>query len=498
MLNNITIVHEIQAFTLTFRRKKLYNEDDVLSDLRVIPVKERLQKLLAQANIGSRRASEDLIERGRVRVNGVVAKLGDQADPDLDVIEVDGTRLNFASRERIFIALNKPKHVLTTDKPHRTDQRQTVMDFIDRKEHLFSIGRLDADSEGLVVMTNDGETALRLTHPRYRHSKTYRVEVHGLPSLETLEKWRDGIFLEEGKTAPCFVEIVKGSVKGTTLRIVMTEGKKRQIRRVAAALGHPVQRLVRTHIGMYQLSDLAPGATRNLTAKDILALSTPAPEIKGLRAQPKRRKSDETSPEKGAEGRRPREASSDRLSEETSGTKRAVRVRDAESKWRTTRADDELDEKPRRRTTRTEAANTDGEKPRRRTPVTASYEDSSDKPRLRRSSRTESTDEGEKPRARRSPRGESFEGESEKPRVRRPARSGSTDTSTGKPRVRRARPDAATSTDAPRKPRRKPRTESSSEEEKRPARTRKVYPPRKNSTDVHRQRKQGNRKKTRK
>lgn len=443
-------------------------------------MKERLQKLLAQANIGSRRASEDLIERGRVRVNGAVAKLGDQADPDLDVIEVDGTRLNFASRERIFIALNKPKHVLTTDKPHRTDQRQTVMDFIDRKEHLFSIGRLDADSEGLVVMTNDGETALRLTHPRYRHSKTYRVEVHGLPSLETLEKWRDGIFLEEGKTAPCFVEIVKGSVKGTTLRIVMTEGKKRQIRRVAAALGHPVQRLVRTHIGMYQLGDLAPGATRNLSTKDIMALSTPAPEIKELRAQPKRRKRDENSPEKSAGGRRPREAASDTLSEDNSGTKRAVRVRDADSKWRTTRAgaDDELDEKP-----------------RRRTPITASYEDHGDKPRVRRSSRTESTDEGEKPRARRSPRGESSEGESEKPRVRRPARSGSTDTSTGKPRVRRTRPDAATSTDAPRKPRRKPRTESSSEDEKRPGRTRKVYPPRKNSTDVHRQRKQGNRKK---
>jgi pseudouridine synthase len=449
-------------------------------------VKERLQKLLAQANIGSRRASEDLIERGRVRVNGAVAKLGDQADPDLDVIEVDGVRLSFASRERIFIALNKPKHVLTTDKPHRTDQRQTVMDFIDRKEHLFSIGRLDADSEGLVVMTNDGETALRLTHPRYRHSKTYRVEVHGLPSLETLEKWRDGIFLEEGKTAPCFVEIVKGSVKGTTLRIVMTEGKKRQIRRVATALGHPVQRLVRTHIGAYALSDLAPGATRTLSAKDILALSTPAPEIKGLRAQPKRKKRDESDPEKGVEDGRTNPRTRDAKSREEDGrTTRAPRTPTSESKWRTTRAsaDDGQDEKP-----------------RRRTPVTASYEDSGDKPRVRRSPRTEAAGaDGDKPSARRTPRGESsVEGESEKPRFRRPARSGSTDTSTGKPRVRRARPDAGNSPDAPRKPRRKPSTESSSEDEKRPERTRKVYPPRKNSTDVHRQRKQGNRKKTRK
>lgn len=484
-------------------------------------MKERLQKLLAQANFGSRRASEDLIERGRVRVNGAVAKLGDQADPDLDVIEVDGVRLSFASRERIFIALNKPKHVLTTDKPHRTDQRQTVMDFIDRKEHLFSIGRLDADSEGLVVMTNDGETALRLTHPRYRHSKTYRVEVHGLPTLETLEKWRDGIFLEEGKTAPCFVEIVKGSVKGTTLRIVMTEGKKRQIRRVATALGHPVQRLVRTHIGMYALGDLAPGATRNLSAKDIMALSTPAPEIRELRAQPKRKKRDESNAEKGLEDGRTTPRTRDAKSREEDGrTTRAPRTTTSESKWRTTRAstDDGQDEKPRRRTPvtssyedsgdkprvrrspRTESAGADGEKPRaRRTPRGESVEGESGKPRARRSPRTEAAGaDGDKPRARRTPRSESSEGESEKPRVRRPARSGSTDTSTGKPRVRRTRPDAATSTDAPRKPRRKPRTESSSEDEKRPERTRKVYPPKKNSTDVHRQRKQGNRKKTRK
>ncbi len=248
-------------------------------------MKERLQKLLAQANIASRRASEDLITRGRVRVNGAIAHVGDKADPETDGIEVDGVRLNFAGRERIFIALNKPKHVLTTDKPHRTDKRQTVTELIGRDEHLFSIGRLDADSEGLVVMTNDGDTAQRLSHPRYRHSKTYRVEVFGLPTAETIEKWRQGIFLEEGKTAPCIVEIVKGSVKGTTLRIVMTEGKKRQIRRVAAALGHPVERLVRTHLGMFALGDLAPGASRTMTPKEIMALSTPSPEIKSLRAQ---------------------------------------------------------------------------------------------------------------------------------------------------------------------------------------------------------------------
>ena len=470
-------------------------------------MKERLQKLMAQANIASRRASEDLITRGRVRVNGVVAHLGDQADPDLDVIEVDGTRLNFASRERIFIALNKPKHVLTTDKPHRTDQRQTVMDFIDRKEHLFSIGRLDADSEGLVVMTNDGETAQRLSHPRYRHTKTYRVEVYGLPTAETLDKWRDGIFLEEGKTAPCFVEIVKGSVKGTTLRIVMTEGKKRQIRRVAAALGHPVHRLVRTHIGMYALGDLEPGETRVLTAKDVMALSTPAPEIKLLRAQPRRsRRSQADENVATNDGRinpRTRDASNADLRE---GDRRVKSAPHAEGstgknsrKWATSRPTDMDDTDPKsraRRTARTTSYDEVDEKPRsRRTPITASYEENGEKPR-RRSTRSESSDDGdEKSRARRTSRTGAFESEGEKPRPRRTPRGESSESTADKPRIRRTRTEGNDSSDEQRRPGRTSRT-GTTDDEQRPTRARKTYPPKKNSTDLHRQRKQSNRKKT--
>lgn len=246
---------------------------------------ERLQKLLAQANIASRRASEELISAGRVRVNGAVAKVGDKADPDTDAIEVDGARLKFDGQPHIYIMLNKPKHVLSTDKPHRGDKRETVASLIGRKEHLFSVGRLDADSEGMVVMTNDGDLAQRLSHPRYRHTKTYRVEILGLPTAETLDQWQQGIFLDDGKTAPCVVEIVHGSVKGSILRVIMTEGKKRQIRRVAGALGHPVRRLTRTHIGMLALGDLASGQWRELTPKEVLALKTPAPEIRLLRAQ---------------------------------------------------------------------------------------------------------------------------------------------------------------------------------------------------------------------
>ena len=230
-------------------------------------MKERLQKLLAQANLGSRRASEELISKGRVRVNGAIAQLGDKADPATDMIEVDGTRLKFDAQPHIYIMLNKPKQVLSTDKPHRGDKRETVADLIGRNEHLFSIGRLDADSEGMVVMTNDGDLSQKLSHPRYRHSKTYRVEVLGLPVAETLERWQEGIFLDDGKTAPCIVEITKGSVRGTTLRIIMTEGRKRQIRRIAAALGHPVQRLTRTHIGMLALGDLELGKWRELKPK---------------------------------------------------------------------------------------------------------------------------------------------------------------------------------------------------------------------------------------
>lgn len=244
-------------------------------------MKERLQKLLAAANLGSRRAAEALIEQGRVRVNGRTASLGDKADPSIDVIEVDGQRLRFAEANKIYIALYKPKNVLSTSEPHRGDKRRTVHSMVPFKEHLFIVGRLDADSEGLVVLTNDGDLANRLTHPRYRHTKTYRVSVHGLPNAETIARWEAGVHLEEGeKTAPCAVEIVRGSVNGSVLRVTLTEGKKRQIRRVAALLGHPVTRLVRTHIGQLSVQGLKPGEWRELTARDLAALRTPSPAIK--------------------------------------------------------------------------------------------------------------------------------------------------------------------------------------------------------------------------
>lgn len=247
------------------------------------PVKERIQKLMSQLGIASRRNAEDMIEHGRVRINGKLAKLGDQADPDVDTLEVDGRRINLEAPAKIYIALHKPKNVVTTNASHRSDDRQTIRDLVPHEGHLFAIGRLDADSEGLIVLTNDGELAQKLSHPRYQHTKTYKVVVQGLPRDEVVQRWQRGVMLEEGTTSPASVRILKGAADQSTLRIVMTEGKKRQIRRVALLLGHPVKRLIRTRIGMLDIGTLKPGEWRELTPKDVSALSTPSPELKTIK-----------------------------------------------------------------------------------------------------------------------------------------------------------------------------------------------------------------------
>jgi pseudouridine synthase len=248
-------------------------------------MKERLQKLMAQANYGSRRACEAIIEAGRVRVNGQVAKVGDQADLATDTVLVDGVRLNPAQLKRIYIALNKPRNVVSTNVGHKGDQRRTVRDLVPIEGHLFTIGRLDADSEGLMILTNDGDLANKLSHPRYNHTRTYKVSVNGLPPEDIIARWEAGIMLDEdeGMTAPCSVRITKGGQDVTVLRIVMTEGKKRQIRRVAALLGFPVRRLLRTRIGMFEMGPLQPGEWREMTADEVRLMSTPSPELKGLK-----------------------------------------------------------------------------------------------------------------------------------------------------------------------------------------------------------------------
>jgi 23S rRNA pseudouridine2605 synthase len=232
---------------------------------------ERLQKVMASAGIGSRRACEEIIRAGRVTVNGQVAELGSKADPARDEIRVDGVPLG-PPEARTVVALYKPRNYLSTDAPHKGDRRRTARSLINLEIRLFPVGRLDADSEGLMLFTNDGRLAQRLSHPRYEHDKEYQVEVYGQPTDEVLEKWRSGVTLEEGKTAPAQVSRIRYDRGMTWLRVAMHEGWKRQIRRVASSLGYPVRRLIRTRIGPVTLGELKPGEWRPLTKAEQEAL----------------------------------------------------------------------------------------------------------------------------------------------------------------------------------------------------------------------------------
>ncbi|MCS6872362.1 MAG: pseudouridine synthase [Anaerolineae bacterium] len=232
---------------------------------------ERLQKLLSKAGIASRREAELLIQQGRVTVNGKRAVLGDRADPDVDDVRVDGERLKI-NTPRLYIMLNKPMGVVTAVTPQHQETRQTVRDLIPIEGHLYPAGRLDADSEGLVLMTNDGDLAERLTHPRYQKTKVYEVTVLGRIPDEAIEIWSRGVMLDDGMTLPVQIKVLRRDSQTSTLQITMTEGRKRQIRRVANTLGYPVQRLVRTHFATLSLGNLRPGEWRHLTESEVAAL----------------------------------------------------------------------------------------------------------------------------------------------------------------------------------------------------------------------------------
>lgn len=255
---------------------------------------ERLQKLMARANLGSRRAAEVIIAEGRVTVNGQVAKLGDRADPAADRIEVDGRPLPLsdsfppevdgrplseAGRDQfVYIALNKPRGVISSLEDELEEGRATVRDLVELNTaegtaaHIYPVGRLDKPSEGLMLMTNDGQLAHRLTHPRYGHEKVYDVTVEGRVSDSVLEQWRRGVMLDDRITAPAPIEVIERRADHTRLRIVLREGRKRQIRRVAASLGHPVRRLLRERIGPITLGDLEPGQWRFLSEEEVRQL----------------------------------------------------------------------------------------------------------------------------------------------------------------------------------------------------------------------------------
>jgi len=238
-------------------------------------MEERLQKILAQAGYGSRRACEEMIIAGRARVNGKIAELGQKADVVNDKIQLDGKPIPKVERI-VYIALHKPRFVLTTTEGEKGDDRQTVRDLVDVPERIYPVGRLDFESEGLILMTNDGDLANKLTHPRFGHEKEYRVLVARRPDEQQVAAWRRGIVLEDGfRTAPCKVHVTAGQGKGAWLKVEMGEGRKRQIREVAALLGLPVVKIVRVRIGSLRLGTLKSGAWRVLSADEIDALKNP-------------------------------------------------------------------------------------------------------------------------------------------------------------------------------------------------------------------------------
>ena len=241
-------------------------------------MEERIQKILARAGYGSRRACEELIRAGRVKVNGEIAILGSKADSQRDRIQVDGQAVS-SQPALIYIALNKPRGVLTT--VEAPDPRPTVRDLVDLPDRIYPVGRLDVDSEGLVLLTNDGELANRLTHPRYGHEKEYRVLVASRPDEEQLQTWRRGVVLADGyRTAQADVRVESLYGKGTWLRVILREGRKRQIREVGSQIGLPVVRIIRIRISSLQLGGLKPREWRYLTPDEIAALKGQPGKVK--------------------------------------------------------------------------------------------------------------------------------------------------------------------------------------------------------------------------
>jgi 23S rRNA pseudouridine2605 synthase len=241
------------------------------------PAGERLQKLLAGAGLGSRRSCEQLIEQGRVTVNGQVAHLGQRADRATDRIAVDGIPL--PGREgMVYYLLNKPAGTVTSASD--PEGRPTVLDFVPEAPRVFPVGRLDLMSEGLLVLTNDGELAYHLTHPSFGVVKEYVVEVEGRLSKDVIGRLRRGVELEDGLTAHARVSMLGPHAA----RIAIHEGRNRQVRRMCEAVGHPVRRLVRTRIGPVADRSLAPGHWRHLSTSEIRGLWEAAGAPQGLEA----------------------------------------------------------------------------------------------------------------------------------------------------------------------------------------------------------------------
>jgi 23S rRNA pseudouridine2605 synthase len=230
---------------------------------------ERLQKVMAAAGVASRRASEELIADGRVTVNGEVAHLGQKVDVTEDVVEVDGERINI-DPDRVYVMLNKPRGVVTTAED--PEGRPAVVDLINLPQRLFPVGRLDMDTEGLLLLTNDGELAHALMHPSFEVERVYVALVPGPVRRKVLAGIRDGVELEDGVARPRRIRVLEEERSKALLEVVMTEGRKREVRRMLGAAGLNVERLARVAYGGVELGDLRQGKWRFLTPKEIARL----------------------------------------------------------------------------------------------------------------------------------------------------------------------------------------------------------------------------------
>lgn len=230
---------------------------------------ERVQKVLAAAGIGSRRACEELIAAGRVTVDGETVRLGAKADPATSVITVDGERVH-TNPELTYLLLNKPRDVVTTVSDPQG--RRTVMDLVPANPRVYPVGRLDQDTEGLLLLTNDGELANRLAHPRYEVEKTYVAQIRGAVKRHALRELLDGVELEDGLARARSVRELGAAGDRSLVELVLAEGRKREVRRMLAAVGMPVERLARVKLGPLALGDLSPGKVRPLRGDEVRKL----------------------------------------------------------------------------------------------------------------------------------------------------------------------------------------------------------------------------------
>ena len=230
-------------------------------------MRQRLQKLMSAAGHCSRRQAEELLRQGRVEVNGRTAAIGDQADPEIDQVCVDGSPLAKKTTERVLL-LNKPPGVISSC--HDPQGRETVLDLIppDLRQGLHPVGRLDADSRGALLLSNQGDLTLKLTHPRYAHSKTYRVTLSGTPSRSRLQRWRQGVELDGSRTLPASVTLLHSQGDHSVLEVILREGRNRQIRRIASLLGYAVLDLQRVAIGGLALGSIEEGCWRELSRQE--------------------------------------------------------------------------------------------------------------------------------------------------------------------------------------------------------------------------------------